>query len=547
MNLQILIARLGFIYPILLSICLIYWKHGLLLKGDIIENILTTFVIVATCNIFGKNRWSLIAEIIILVGFSVFMFIEIAHLYLYEHFFSASTIFVLLETSPSESREFLTNYIDGALLFSGISILLVMTFSIRRLIANFRNGGPFLFDFRIPLPFIRWSIPFQIVYFLGSLACLFFMKLAPHHKHYIVAHTFVDGYQQYQEHHVAYQKLGQDKLGGDFSDVQHQGIDEELYIFVIGESTTRNHMNLYGYERNTTPRLNEIKEELSIYKDVISPHTNTIPTLSKVLTLANYEAPNRKFDGSVIQLFNQANFKTFWLSTQQPIGLHETFVTGISNSCDQQVFLSSYNELPYDEAVLMPLSKILQDTTAKKVIFVHLMGTHIDYQNRYPTTFNRFQDKPNTKFEHSTAYHRINAYDNAVLYNDFVVREIIEQARKTTQKASVLYFSDHGEEVYSKIDFAGHGGGILSPAMYEIPFILWQSPHHKRNTSFVINTNRKFMIDDFLFSAADLANIQFKELEVERSLFHTKYKERKRIIHNRKTYEEQFNLQRPVQ
>lgn len=546
MNRHLLKARIGFIYPIFLSIGLIYFKHGLLFKGDIIENVLTIFVVVATCNIFGRNRFSLIIELIVLVGFNLFMFIEITHLYLYKDFFSASAIFILIETSPAESGEFLTNYLDIKLVFAGCSIVAVMIFSIIQLVENFYKNEFFLFDFKIELPWVKWQLPFYLFYLLGFCGFVFFINAAPHHRRYIVAHTLVDGYQKYLEHNAAYQSLGKEKRGGQFSKVKHHHTTEaETYIVVIGESTTRNHMNLYGYSRNTTPRLNEIKEELLIFTDVISPHTNTIPTLSKVLTLANYEAPERKFDGSIIQLFNKANFKTYWVSTQQPIGLHETFVTGISNSCDQQFFLSSYNEVPYDEVILAPLVTVLNDTAAKKIIFIHLMGTHIAYENRYPDSFNKFKSIPATTFKHTLAYHRINAYDNAVLYNDYVVREIIEQVRKTEKKSTLVYFLDHGEEVYETLDFAGHGGGILSRSMYEIPFMLWRTQvEEQKDTNLVVDTNRKWMIDDLLFTMADLANIEFEESKIERSLFSKAFKERKRVILKNTTYEKQFGIEK---
>ena len=55
------------------------------------------------------------------------------------------------------------------------------------------------------------------------------------------------------------------------------------YVFIVGESANRNHFSLYGYKRNTTPRLEAMRDELVIFDDVISPDTHTIPSLRKVL------------------------------------------------------------------------------------------------------------------------------------------------------------------------------------------------------------------------------------------------------------------------
>jgi len=52
--------------------------------------------------------------------------------------------------------------------------------------------------------------------------------------------------------------------------------NEGVYVLILGESTARSHMGLYGYERQTTPRLNSISNSLWTFNDVISPNTHTI-------------------------------------------------------------------------------------------------------------------------------------------------------------------------------------------------------------------------------------------------------------------------------
>ena len=98
-------------------------------------------------------------------------------------------------------------------------------------------------------------------------------------------------------------------------------------------------MGIYGYERETTPLLKKIKDELKIYENVISPHTYTIGTLTKSLTLGNYENPEMKYKGSIIQLLNKANFKTYWISNQRPVGIFESQTTKIALGADKSFFL----------------------------------------------------------------------------------------------------------------------------------------------------------------------------------------------------------------
>ena len=46
-----------------------------------------------------------------------------------------------------------------------------------------------------------------------------------------------------------------------------------------------------------------------------------------------------------------------------------------------------------------------------------------------------------------------NSYDNAVLYNDFVVSSLIKDYAKSDPNGFLLYLSDHGEDVF---DSVGH-------------------------------------------------------------------------------------------
>ncbi|MBL4708585.1 MAG: sulfatase-like hydrolase/transferase [Flavobacteriales bacterium] len=103
----------------------------------------------------------------------------------------------------------------------------------------------------------------------------------------------------------------------------------------------------------------------------------------------------------------------------------------------------------FDEVILEPLQKAINNKKSKKLIIVHLMGTHIRYKERYPEAFNKFNTTPKTKFNHDLAHKTINSYDNAVLYNGSIVYSIIEQVKKQNKSSSyVLYLSDHGEDVY---------------------------------------------------------------------------------------------------
>ncbi|MGB5419656.1 phosphoethanolamine transferase [Algibacter sp.] len=321
--------------------------------------------------------------------------------------------------------------------------------------------------------------------------------------------------------------------------------EQEVYVIIIGESTARGHLGIYDYYRNTTPLLESINDELLVYNNVISPDTYTIATLTKAFTLGNYENTQAKFEGSIIQLLNQAKFKTYWVSNQNPIGVNDSHVTKIGLGSDKSYFLNikrAQEKTIFDEVLVKKLDEILKEEGHKKVIFLHSLGTHFNYKYRYPESFNFFNnDIPKSNFKKQVVYDEINAYDNAVRYTDFFINEVIETTRKRNVKSFVLYFSDHGEEVYENSEFYGHfRDENLTKNLYEIPMVLWCSEKYKISKKIFPKLNSKYMIDDLFHSIADLVDVKADEVDSTRSIFSEYFKERNRIVRDSIDYDVYF-------
>lgn len=68
-------------------------------------------------------------------------------------------------------------------------------------------------------------------------------------------------------------------------------------VLVIGESTTRQHMSLYGYTRPTTPKLEALRGQLTVFNEVFASRPYTIEALQQILTFADQENPNSTSPG----------------------------------------------------------------------------------------------------------------------------------------------------------------------------------------------------------------------------------------------------------
>ena len=139
-----------------------------------------------------------------------------------------------------------------------------------------------------------------------------------------------------------------------------------------------------------------------------------------------------------------------------------------------------------------------------KCIMLHLMGSHSSYAKRYPANFSSFNNS--THKEAKT----INAYDNSILYNDFIIDSLLTiltqfASNDTNTLYTAIYLSDHGENVYDENNNAGHDyTGSLPKSNVEIPFIVWLSPQYikkyrmKSNT--IMNHIHKPFVTDMVFS-----------------------------------------------
>jgi len=295
----------------------------------------------------------------------------------------------------------------------------------------------------------------------------------------------------------------------------------ETYIFIIGESTSKFHMQLYGYERETTPELQKLREELILFNNIKSAHVHTIESLKDVFVLK--DSTDNFTQNTLIDCFNSGGYSTFWLSNQSYLGENETPISAIAKNTTQQVYINSSNSSSLDENLLPKLKSILNKNFRKKVIFIHLMGTHLSYQDRYPVAFNVFKDDNISIFgEHADSY--INQYDNAVLYNDYVVSEIIKTAKNINGIAAVTYFSDHGDEVYDFRNFHGHSGAIKSKYMTNVPFFIWGNEQFNSSKKELLknskqNINNPLTLKNFNHTIQDLFEVKSSLYQKRKSYF----------------------------
>ncbi|EIG8497948.1 phosphoethanolamine transferase CptA, partial [Escherichia coli] len=358
---------------------------------------------------------------------------------------------------------------------------------------------------------------------------------------------FITGYYQYRLQLNSLNRLLEENNAlpalKNFNDIS--GDTPRTLVLVIGESTQRGRMSLYGYPRKTTPGLDELyktEQNMFVFNNVVSSRPYTIEVLQQVLTFADEQQPELYLtQPSLMNIMKQAGYKTFWITNQQTMTARNTMLTVFSRQTDKQYYMNqqrTQSAREYDTNVLAPFSEVLADPAPKKFVIIHLLGTHIKYKYRYPEGQGVFDGDREHAPEGLTdnELELYNDYDNANIFNDHVVATLIKTFKATAPDGFLFYFSDHGEEVFDTPPHKMLGRNEDTPTrpMYNIPFILWASEKWllNRHHTFSEYINRKYSLADFIHTWSDLAGLRYDNYEPERSILNQHFKEITRWIGN---------------
>lgn len=237
------------------------------------------------------------------------------------------------------------------------------------------------------------------------------------------------------------------------------GIDN--YVLIIGESERTANMSIYGYSRPTTPRLEAEKENLLLFRHAVSPAPVTIMAVPLALTASSVQKPDpTRYGDNIIGIANQAGFETHWYSRQGTGGAHNNVITGIAMNTQHHQWVDE----GHDDALLPLLNQALK-TPGKKLIVLHIYGSHEPACRRFPASATVFTDGSKAD----------DCYDNSVRFTDDLMGNIFSQLAGS--RSSVFYFSDHALiRDPSRAVVYSHGGAKPPKEALAVPAFIWYSP-----------------------------------------------------------------------
>jgi len=333
--------------------------------------------------------------------------------------------------------------------------------------------------------------------------------------------------------------------------IEHVDKSPKTIVLVIGESFNRHHSSLYGYPLKTNPKLESI-ENLYVFDDVIAPMNATSDVFRDFLSFASIDEKNRLWYHAPLfpAVFKKAGYNVVFYSNQF---VAEAGMSTYDASCGffnhpsiaSKLFNHKNGEkFSYDGDLLdfYKKNRSTVESDSLNLIMFHLYGQHVTPESRYP------QDRSFFTIKDYDYRHELNDkqkkevanYDNATLYNDSIVYEIIQMYKN--KNAVVIYFADHGDEANDYRLHKGRSRGlnvIGAPGLHcqlDVPFFIWLSEKWKNRypndeTRVKKHLHSKFITDDIPHILLDLARIESPLYSSKRSLISDEYNEnRKRII-----------------
>jgi lipid A ethanolaminephosphotransferase len=250
---------------------------------------------------------------------------------------------------------------------------------------------------------------------------------------------------------------------------------KSVVVLVIGESARRQNFSLYGYAKNTNPILS--KTNYVFHYNANSCATYTTAGLKCILEHTNtdelYEIlPNYLYRNDVEVVWRTANWG------EPPIHI---------KNYQNKEYLTKNCTGPncnYDEVLLNGLKEqILASKKNKVLIVLHTSTSHgPNYSNRYPPQFATFTPVCKTvELANCTQNELLNAYDNTIVYTDYILSQVIENLKQLSEfNSTMLFVSDHGESLGEKnLYMHGVPMSFAPKEQYEIPFIVWVSDSTK--------------------------------------------------------------------
>jgi glucan phosphoethanolaminetransferase (alkaline phosphatase superfamily) len=299
---------------------------------------------------------------------------------------------------------------------------------------------------------------------------------------------------------------------------------QEIYVWVVGESSRPANWSLFGYARDTTPRLRATPGVIAMpHMLTTAPHTSVaVPSMLSLRPITDWNAIQS--EKSIVGAFNETGFVTHWLSTQDVDSW-----AGIVPQLASESKHRRYFDRGFDGALLAPLREIVDNASASSKLFIVLQtkGSHFDFSRRYPAEFARYSTPGGSRRDSL-----VDAYDNSIVYTDWFLAELINILDRKDLHATLVYTSDHGENLLDD-DKQLLGHAVANQHDLQTAAFMWfsqatRNAHADKISNAERHANARLSLSDLPHSLLDLAGIRTRQLDLRKSVFQPTFEPQRR-------------------
>lgn len=260
----------------------------------------------------------------------------------------------------------------------------------------------------------------------------------------------------------------------------HDSLQAEAYVLVIGETARACNFSLYGYPRETNPRLSRLPG-LTLFSHALTQSNTTHKSVPMLLTAATAGDFDRLYrEKGILAAFREAGFHTCFFSNQRP---NHSFIDFLGMEAHEWHFLKE--ERPDDEELsdselLRPVAQALQAGHRKLFIVLHTYGSHFNYRERYPRQMAHFLPDSLTDAKFRNRVSLVNAYDNSLRQTDALLADLTHLLHAHSIPSAWLYTSDHGEDLFDDPRrLFLHASPLPTYYQLHVPLFVWLSPEYR--------------------------------------------------------------------
>lgn len=251
---------------------------------------------------------------------------------------------------------------------------------------------------------------------------------------------------------------------------------KSITVLVIGESARSQNFSLYGYEKDTNPLLSKIDNVHSYKAESCATYTT-----AGIKCILEYKNTGKLFEILPNYLFRN-DIEVFWRTTNW--GEPTVKIKNYQNKGDLRKICEG-GDCDYDGVLLSGLKEqILASTKNKILVILHTSTSHgPTYYKKYPPEFNKFTPVcKSVELANCTQEELINAYDNTIVYTDYILASLIGELKQLEEyNSSMIYISDHGESLgENNLYMHGLPVSIAPKEQLDIPFIVWNSDNSRK-------------------------------------------------------------------